>query len=67
MDDLKIHKESQVELEFTLEVVDELAGAVGMSLGGEEVCSSEKPTKGSSVLQHQDPPEISSNVEGPCS
>ena len=33
MDDLKIYEESQVELESTLEVMDELAGAVGMSMG----------------------------------
>ena len=33
MDDLKIYEESQVELEYTLKVEDELAGAVGMSLG----------------------------------
>ena len=32
MDDLKIYEESKVELESTLKVEDELAGAVGMSL-----------------------------------
>ena len=33
MDDLKVYEESQVELESTLEVVERLAGAVGMTLG----------------------------------
>ena len=33
MDNLKIYEESQVELQSTLEVVEELAGAVGMFLG----------------------------------
>ena len=33
MDDLKVYEESQVELESTLEVVEGLADAVGMTMG----------------------------------